>query len=622
MSLFGPIIAIVLGGLLFTWLERSFPADQAKRWWRRPLLTDLLYVTIDPIISKLVVAGISIAAVLVVVAVLAVPIDQSLLHRLSHPDSAVAALPRWMQIPLALLAADVASYWFHRASHRIPWLWALHSIHHSSEQLDWFSSLRNHPIGQALGLLWIGAALLILGFPLRVLEAIAPLLGVLGVLGHANVRWEWGPGWRWVFSSPTFHRWHHTTVDEGGDRNFAAFFPFIDRMFGTAYLPPGQIPQRFGVAGEGPPHSYLGQLWHPFRIWFGDPLPHPEANEGNSMRRWRWGRFICVVTVLGVVLSAVWVAKQGEVVRLGLIQSLPITKEGITWTSLGPPRAPEPAELRLSLPVADLRRVIAETNGKHLPPQALRDGDALIGTATLPTAGGETRPLAVVFLLDDRVQRPELAVHVPAKWLAEWVVAGTAKPNPDGGHLRIDPGWTCVDVPPVAGWDRRVALRGSATASGPKGQLLIPSFTLVADFAGQADRTGIGLRLHIGIEDLRVGAGAGVAVPTWLTTWLLQDANRRLAAQLTRIPCQLPAGTTVRIAPDSASGNDRLHGGTAPPVSLAPLAPPPRSASWPPQPIEAKQNSGRTTGIKAGLVAVPQQQLLIRRRAKHTPPRP
>ena len=61
---------------------------------------------------------------------------------------------------------------------------------------------------------------------------------------HANVRLRFGP-LEWLLATPAFHHWHHTNC-ERRDHNYSAILPFVDRMFGTHYLPP-HWPAVYGV---------------------------------------------------------------------------------------------------------------------------------------------------------------------------------------------------------------------------------------------------------------------------------------------------------------------------------------------------------------------------------------
>jgi sterol desaturase/sphingolipid hydroxylase (fatty acid hydroxylase superfamily) len=59
--------------------------------------------------------------------------------------------------------------------------------------------------------------------------------------------------------------WHHTSEEEGLDKNFSGLFPFIDVAFGTFYMPADRQPQRFGILNSDVPEGLLGQLAYPFR---------------------------------------------------------------------------------------------------------------------------------------------------------------------------------------------------------------------------------------------------------------------------------------------------------------------------------------------------------------------
>ena len=53
---------------------------------------------------------------------------------------------------------------------------------------------------------------------------------------HSNTRWRF-PVLRRVIATPEYHHWHHTSDEEGLDKNFAAFLPLWDWLFGTLHLP-------------------------------------------------------------------------------------------------------------------------------------------------------------------------------------------------------------------------------------------------------------------------------------------------------------------------------------------------------------------------------------------------
>jgi sterol desaturase/sphingolipid hydroxylase (fatty acid hydroxylase superfamily) len=90
-----------------------------------------------------------------------------------------------------------------------------------------------------------------------------PFLTLYAILIHADLDWDFGP-LRYVLATPRFHRWRHTSEEEGLDRNFSGLLPLWDLMFDTFYMPQSR-PQHFGVRGMALPASLPAQLLWPFR---------------------------------------------------------------------------------------------------------------------------------------------------------------------------------------------------------------------------------------------------------------------------------------------------------------------------------------------------------------------
>lgn len=175
----------------------------------------------------------------------------------------VATLPLLVQALLILLIGDFFQYWLHRFFHRDP-LWKYHAIHHSPTEIDWHTSSRFHPINIILYSTSINALLPFLGFSREAFEILIPFNTLYSPLVHANVPWTYGP-FRYILASPVFHRWHHTHLNEGGNKNFAPTFSFLDVIFGTFYMPKDRQPELFGIEGNPVPESVIGQLSYPFR---------------------------------------------------------------------------------------------------------------------------------------------------------------------------------------------------------------------------------------------------------------------------------------------------------------------------------------------------------------------
>ena len=178
-------------------------------------------------------------------------------------QQAVASQPLWLQFVEILLVVDLATYWVHRAFHQVPWLWSFHAIHHSSRHLDWLAGSRMHVVDVLVTRSAAFLPVFILGFDAKALYAYLVFVSFHAVFIHANVRWRF-PYLRWVIATPQYHHWHHTSDEEGLDKNFAGFLPLWDVLFRTAHQP-DHWPQRYGTVNFQPPETYLGQLAYPFK---------------------------------------------------------------------------------------------------------------------------------------------------------------------------------------------------------------------------------------------------------------------------------------------------------------------------------------------------------------------
>jgi sterol desaturase/sphingolipid hydroxylase (fatty acid hydroxylase superfamily) len=242
-------------GLTFAFgvLARLMPCNRGMYWWKdlRGAATDFLYWFIVPLFLRL-------ARTLMFVAGVRLLFGGGQPHFLP-----VRNLPLWLQGAAILLIQDVFFYVIHRFFHtRLAW--KIHAVHHSPTVLDWTSAARFHPLNNLLEFALADVVVLLMGFSPEALLVLAPFNLIYSAMTHANLNWTFGP-LRYVFASPVFHRWHHTTQKEGIDRNFASTFPFLDLLFGTFHMPPGKLPAQFGNGEADYPDDFWGQFIHPFR---------------------------------------------------------------------------------------------------------------------------------------------------------------------------------------------------------------------------------------------------------------------------------------------------------------------------------------------------------------------
>ncbi|MCL1125298.1 sterol desaturase family protein [Shewanella surugensis] len=138
----------------------------------------------------------------------------------------------WSYFFLLVLAQDFCYYWFHRASHRIRWMWAAHVTHHSSETMNFSTAFRQSLLYPLVGMWIFWIPLVILGFePRWVIFSVLLNLG-LQFFVHTQTIQSLGI-LEWILNTPSHHRVHHGRNPQYIDKNYAGVFIIWDRLFGT-----------------------------------------------------------------------------------------------------------------------------------------------------------------------------------------------------------------------------------------------------------------------------------------------------------------------------------------------------------------------------------------------------
>jgi sterol desaturase/sphingolipid hydroxylase (fatty acid hydroxylase superfamily) len=258
-----PLLIAVLFVLVVPF-EKLFPRHRQRL--RRPGLgTDIAFGITQPVLTLL---GVSVGAVIGTFSLVWLP---GLALR-----PLVLALPDGARMVLGVVLFDLATYWVHRWSHEVPFLWRFHRVHHSTERLDWVSGLRGHPFDGAL-LAPPFVFLLVAGFSAELAGALAVVQIVTGLFLHANVRWRWRALHR-VVITPEFHHWHHADEPAAHNSNYSVFLPLWDLLFGTYYMPRDRRPQRYGVTPPLPA-GFAALIAHPFA-----GLPGPRQVLSHPLR--------------------------------------------------------------------------------------------------------------------------------------------------------------------------------------------------------------------------------------------------------------------------------------------------------------------------------------------------
>lgn len=247
------MVAAIYAGTIVA--ERLWPAERGQPWRRAGfniVIGVLLFVIsavivrfLQPLIQPLVAA----------------PLGGLL--RVELPDGVWGS---FLQVMAYFLVYDFFYYWWHRAQHELVWLWPQHELHHSDTALNITTSLRHHWLEDPLRVFAMAAPFgFLFYFKPASVPWVATVLGLWPFFIHANVRLPMG----WltpVMAGPQYHRIHHSIEARHWNKNYAAYFPIWDIVFGTACLPKkGEWPATGVPRGE--PAGVGAALVGPFIDW-------------------------------------------------------------------------------------------------------------------------------------------------------------------------------------------------------------------------------------------------------------------------------------------------------------------------------------------------------------------
>ena len=170
---------------------------------------------------------------------------------------------------LTFLIVDFAYYGYHRASHELRWLWAMHHTHHSSPWYNFSTAVRLSWLAKFITPLYF-APLVLIGLPVEFVVASLALGLLYQFFLHTEAVPALGRFEGLLFNTPSAHRVHHGSNAQYIDRNYAGVFIVWDRLFGT-YEPECER-VRYGVTigflGHNPLLIQFAPLWKYLRGGF------------------------------------------------------------------------------------------------------------------------------------------------------------------------------------------------------------------------------------------------------------------------------------------------------------------------------------------------------------------
>ncbi len=152
-------------------------------------------------------------------------------HEFKFFDMQAQFADRWWYWPLMILAADLTYYWMHRLEHEIRLLWAVHVVHHSSEEYNLTTAYRLSWVESLFEWIFL-VPMILLGF--GILETLIALLIVVEYQTWIHTQKIGKLGWLdKIFNTPSNHRVHHGSNDKYLDKNYGGILMIWDRIFGS-----------------------------------------------------------------------------------------------------------------------------------------------------------------------------------------------------------------------------------------------------------------------------------------------------------------------------------------------------------------------------------------------------
>jgi len=187
-------------------------------------------------------------------------------------------IPFVLEVVIGIVLLDLAIYFQHVCSHKIPFLWRFHKVHHADRDIDVTTGIRFHPIEAVLSMVYKCIVILLLGPITIAVVAFEVLLNASAMFNHANVKLPAKvDAWlRLVIVTPDSHRVHHSEIQQETDSNYGFFLSMWDRIFKTYIAQPSRGHKNMVIG--------LSEFQHekPASLWWCLKLPFVNNTSGNN----------------------------------------------------------------------------------------------------------------------------------------------------------------------------------------------------------------------------------------------------------------------------------------------------------------------------------------------------
>lgn len=219
---------------LFPRRELLKHTDSQSRFYR--LFQNLLLFLINTLLTR-VVLSLSLAAV-------AIKAQQNQFGLFNYFE-----LPELISAIACILLLDIAIYWQHVFTHKIPLLWRLHKVHHADSAMDVTTALRFHTLELLLSYAYKALLVVLLGVPVAAVVIFEFLMLVFPAFNHSNLGLPkaFDQLLRKILVTPDMHRVHHSVIKKEQNSNYGFFLSCWDYWFGSYTPQPEQGHQQMEI---------------------------------------------------------------------------------------------------------------------------------------------------------------------------------------------------------------------------------------------------------------------------------------------------------------------------------------------------------------------------------------
>ena len=170
----------------------------------------------------------------------------------------------YLQFIVFLIIIDSVKFGIHFLMHRNSFLWKIHSIHHSSTDINTLAAFKHSWLEAFFNLFLISLVSRILAVELPILTVTSTLMLSACIWQHTKIRYFAIPVLDAIVVTPKHHRIHHELRNDPNHKNYGLLFTVWDRLLGTFSKNEDPSPKYGIIEPSYPFESDLKQFFYPF----------------------------------------------------------------------------------------------------------------------------------------------------------------------------------------------------------------------------------------------------------------------------------------------------------------------------------------------------------------------